>query len=360
MADVRPRISRKPNWQRARTALLCEGEPDLVPFIELGVHPLFKGRMLGRPCVAVADEIEFARVAGYDYIKLQPSINLNPANIQPGGDASALDCVAAGGGPVRHWANEHNGVIQSWADFERYEWPTPESVSYARLEEACRTLPPEMGLIGQYGDIFTFIWESMGFETFALALYEEPELVAAMFDRVGGKVTNLYENMIDLDRLSAIWYTDDLAYTGGLMIAPEFFRELLFPWVRKMGDLARRRGVPFLYHSDGLLWDVMDDLIECGVTALHPIEPKSMDVADVKARTGGRLCVLGSVEVDTLCRGSQDDVREMVRDRVRRAGPGGGFCLGSSNSVPDYANYENYIAMLEEGDRIGRYPLGDF
>lgn len=357
MSARRPVITRKPDWRRARTALMCQGEPDRVPFIELGVHPIFKGRMLGRPCTAVADEIEFAQLAGYDYIKLQPGIDMNPGKILPAGAPGARESQLTEGGPVRKWANEHDGIIRNREEFERYQWPTPESVSYARLEEACRILPEGMGLIGQYGDIYTFIWESMGFETFAMALYEDPDLVAALFDRVGGIIFNLYENMIQLDRLTALWFSDDLAYTGGLMIAPDFFRDLLFPWVRRMGDLARSRDIPFLYHSDGVLWDVMDDLVDCGVTALHPIEPKSMDVADVKERAGGRLCVLGSVEVDTLCRGTEDEVRALVRDRVRRAGPGGGFCLGSSNSVPEYANYDNYIAMLEEGDRVGTYPL---
>ena len=79
-----------------------------------------------------------------------------------------------------------------------------------------------------------------------------------------------------------------LAYTSGLMVGPDTLRQHLFPWVRKMGDLCRARDIPFLYHSDGVLWPLLDDLIGCGVTALHPIEPKAMDIAEVKRRAGGR------------------------------------------------------------------------
>jgi len=197
----------------------------------------------------------------------------------------------------------------------------------------------------------------MGFETFAMTLYEDPDLIQAMFDKVGGAVFNLYENMATMDRIGALWFSDDLAYTGGPMIDPSFYRQYLFPWVKKMGDLCKARKIPFLYHSDGVLWDVLDDLIDCGVTALHPIEPKSMDVAEVKEKAGGRLTVLGSIEVDTLCRGTRDEVVDLVKDRMRRVAPGGGFCLGSSNSVPEYADVHNYIAMLEAGDRWGTYPI---
>jgi len=157
--------------------------------------------------------------------------------------------------------------------------------------------------------------------------------------------------------VEALWYSDDLAYTGGLLVSPKVYREHLFPWVAKIGALCRARGIPFLYHSDGVLWEVLEDLIACGVTSLHPIEPKAMDVAEVKERAGGRLAVLGSIEVDTLARGTPEQVEALVRDRLRRAAPGGGFALGSSNSVPDYAKYENYIAMLEACQRLGDYPI---
>jgi uroporphyrinogen decarboxylase len=350
-----PKLNRKADFTRLRKALLSQGEPDCVPFIELGVHPVWKAKMIGRPCTAVADEIEFARLAGYDFIKLQPGIDMNPSKILPAGGAQTTALTTGDG--TRRWADEHSGVINSMEDFERYVWPKPEEITYTRFEDAERLLPPEMGVIGQYGDIYTLVWEQMGFENFAMAIYEDPDLVTALFDKVGGIVHNLYENMVTFPRVQAMWLSDDLAYTGGLMVAPDVFREYLFPWVRKIGDLCESRNIPFLYHSDGVLWDVLDDLIDCGVTALHPIEPKSMDLAEVKERAGGKLAVLGHIEVDTLARGTPEQIEELVKDALRRGAPGGGYAIGSSNSVPEYAKYENYIAMLEAADRWGNYPI---
>ncbi len=348
------RITRKPDFGRLRKALLSQGEPDCVPFIELGIHPIIKDAILGRPCRSVADEIAFSRATGYDYVKIQPMIALSPPRDSYEADPQVTQTVA---GVQRRWASEHKGIISSWEDFERHPWPKPEEVNYSRLEEACRILPDDMGIIGQYGDIYTFIWEAFGFENFAMKLYEDPDLVAAMFDKVGGLIYGLFETMSSMDRVQALWYSDDLAYTGGPMIDPQFYRDLLFPWVRRMGDLCKKRNMPFLYHSDGVLWDVIPDLMECGVTALHPIEPKSMDVGEVKERFKGRLALCGSVELDLLCRGSREEVAEMTKDRLRRAAPGGGYCLGSSNSVPEYASVENYAVMLETGDRYGAYPI---
>lgn len=348
------KIRRKPDHLRLRKALLSQGEPDCVPNLELGVHPTFKSRIIGRPCVTVADEIEYARAAGYDYVKLQPGINMNPGNIaSPGGAQVRMSDE----GHERRWAHEHDGAIQTLEEFERYIWAKPEDVSYARLEEANRILPDDMMIIGQYGDIYTFVWEQMGFERFCMAVYESPELVERLFNTVGAIVYNLFENMAKLDRVGALWYSDDLAYTAGLMVGPDCFRTYLFPWAKKIGDLCRERNIPFLYHSDGLLWKVLEDLIGCGVTALHPIEPKAMDIAEVKQRAGGRLAVVGNIDVDLLSRGTTEDIEREVKDRMRRVAAGGGYCLGSSNSVPDYCKFENYIAMLEANDKYGNYPI---
>ncbi|MGB9690546.1 MAG: uroporphyrinogen decarboxylase family protein [Candidatus Sumerlaeaceae bacterium] len=346
---------RTPNFERLRKVLFCQGEPDMVPFIELGIHPMFKSKLLGRPCTTVADEVEFAKIAGYDYIKLQPIIDMNPGRIFPEGGPKTFQ-VKEGAGE-RRWADEHSGVIANWAEFERYVWPKPEDVDYRRFEEAEELLPAEMGVIGQYGDIFTLVWELMGFENFAIALYEDPTLVAALFEKVGAIVYDLFKNMATFECVKALWFTDDIAYAGGLIIAPESYRQFLFPWMKRIGDLCKKRGIPYLYHSDGLLYDVFDELLALGINALHPIEPKSMDIVVVKQRGHGKLAVLGHIEVDTLARGTPEEVEQLVRDAIRRAAPGGGYAIGSSNSLPEYCKWENYVTMLQAAHRWGQYPI---
>ncbi len=95
----------------------------------------------------------------------------------------------------------------------------------------------------------------------------------------------------------ALWYSDDIAYQTGLLVSPRVLRTYHFPWVKKIGDLARARNIPFIYHTDGILWDVMEDLIGCGVGVLHPIEPQAMDIREVKQRYGDRLCLMGNLDL---------------------------------------------------------------
>jgi len=53
------------------------------------------------------------------------------------------------------------------------------------------------------------------------------------------------------------------------------------------GDMCRRKDMVFIFHSDGRLWEVLEDLIAIGINALHPIEPKAMDIVEVRERTRG-------------------------------------------------------------------------
>jgi uroporphyrinogen decarboxylase len=100
----------------------------------------------------------------------------------------------------------------------------------------------------------------------------------------------------------------------------------------------------------------MDDLIEIGVNALHPIEPKAMDIAEVKRRVGRKLCLIGNIDLGyTLTRGTPEEVRAEVRERIRTCAPGGGYCVGSSNTVTNYVPLANYKAMIEASREFGTY-----
>ncbi|MBP1658515.1 MAG: uroporphyrinogen decarboxylase [Bacteroidetes bacterium] len=137
------------------------------------------------------------------------------------------------------------------------------------------------------------------------------------------------------------------------MISPALLRKYFFPWLKKIGDLARAAGKPFMYHTDGVLYDIMEDIIACGVDALHPIEPKAMELAEVKRRYGDRLCLIGHVDVDMLARGTREQVRDQVRKNIAEAWTGTGYCAGSGNSIPEYVNFDNYMAMLDAVREFG-------
>ncbi len=314
-----------------------------IPIAELGVHPTIKEKFLSKKIVELKDEIEFWLQAGYDYVKLQPKADFNPMKIGLDNNVSYND----DGSIFRKWASENNGVISNFDDFEKYTFPSISDFDYTNFEKLKPLLSEGMGVVGQYGDIFTMTWEMMGFESFSFALFENLELIKALNDKLGNLVLDMFKNFCELGTVDAIWYSDDIAYTNGLLVSPDVLDQYFFPWLKKIGDLAKSYNKPLIYHSDGILYDVFDRIIECGVNAIHPLEPKAMKIEVVKQLYGNKLCLIGNVDVDLLSRGSKDEVRKNVLTNIEKVGTSGGYCVGSGNSIPEYVNFENYIAMIE-------------
>ncbi len=322
---------------------LKRGKGNHIPLCELGVHPIIKEKLIGRPLKELKDDVEFWYKAGYDYIKLQPVADFNPAGIGLSNNVT----FNQDGTVFRKWASENHGVISNFDDFENYVFPTKEDFSYEKFDKVKPMLPDGMGVVGQYGDIFTMTWEMMGFETFSINLFENPDLIETLNNKVGELVYSMFENMAPHPNVDALWYSDDIAYTNGLLVSPAVLDQFFFPWLKKIGDLARKYNKPLIYHTDGILYDVFDKIIDCGVDAIHPIEPKAMDIAEVKKRYGDKLCVIGNIDVDLLSRGTVEEVKQQVKLNIEKVGMNGGYCIGSGNSIPEYVIYENYMAMLE-------------
>lgn len=99
----------------------------------------------------------------------------------------------------------------------------------------------------------------------------------------------------------------------------------------------------------------MDDIIECGIDAKHSYEDQVMEVTDFKEKYGDDLAVLGGIDVDFLCRASEEEIRARTREVLEACMPGGGYALGTGNSVANYIPVKNFLAMLDEGWKFGRY-----
>jgi uroporphyrinogen decarboxylase len=340
------------DFERLRTTLLG-GQADRVPLMELAVDVKVMGAFLGREILNTRDCVDFALAAGYDYVRLAPKIDMNPGKKQP--REGVRTTAATAQDAARTWHAEGQGIITSIADFEQFRWPTVAEVDFRAFEEIQAFLPAEIKIVGQYGDIFTWIWDFMGFESFAFALVENPELIERLFEKVGSIELELFRTMADFDNVGALFYSDDIAFGSGLLMSPNVFRTYLFPWMKKIAAICQAKNIPFIYHTDGKIWQVLDDLHEIGVNALQPLEPQAIDIREIKKQYGHQFCLIGNIDVDLLSRGTPAEIDRVAKGLIEEVGPGGGYCLGSGNTVPAYVPIENYRAMVEAAWKYGAY-----
>jgi uroporphyrinogen decarboxylase len=349
----------QPDFERFRTVLLRRGEPDRVPLGDVGVHPLLKAGVLGRPVRTLEDDIAFWAAAGFDYVPWEAGLQCTPLikrhSMQEISAQYAADTTER---QVRSWAYEGKGLIATRADLEAVEWPDPDRLDYSAFDRIARALPPGMQVIAIEGKIFSCVWWLMGLEGLSLALADDPDLVADLFLRVGSFQARVCDHLLAHECVGAVWHADDIAFNTQLLVSPRLLREHLFPWYAAMNRAAHERGRATVYHSDGALQEVLDDIVECGFDALNPIEPGAMEIEAVKRDYGRRLAILGNIDLRyTLTRGTPDEVRAEVRERIRALAPGGGYAVASSNSVPEYVPLANFNAMREATFEYGRYPI---
>jgi len=196
----------------------------------------------------------------------------------------------------------------------------------------------------------------LGYETLCLLLADDRALLRAVRDRLIQLHEAICRVFLSFRRVRVVWVGDDMGYRGGTLLAPDDMRELVLPGHRRLAEIAHRAGRPYVLHSCGNLSAIMEDLIrDVGIDAKHSFEDTIESVIDAKARYGDRIAILGGIDVDFLCRADEKQVRERVRWTLERCMPGGGYCLGSGNSIANYVPLAKYLAML---DAIRRFVGG--
>lgn len=260
----------------------------------------------------------------------------------------------------RTWLNEHRGVIMKMDDFESYPWPEPESaIDYDMMEILCKLLPEEMGIVGGVGGgIFEHTVWLMGFIPFFKALYHEKKLIESMFYKIGKIITDTLRVLAEYDKLVVMRMGDDLGSKNGTFVSPDILKEHIFPWYKKAVNIAHKHGKPFILHSCGNLTTVMNDLINwVGIDGKHSYEDTIMPVTKAKKLYGDKIAILGGVDLDKLSRYPTNKFAHYVKRVLCECCPGGGYALGSGNSITNYINIDNYLEMLRLGVRYGRYPF---
>ena len=255
-------------------------------------------------------------------------------------------------GKDRHWAVEDTGVIKSWDDFEKFSWKEAENLidEYAWHLKFLEKIIPDGMKIGAVATLFEEPLEWIfGYEGFFYMIADKPDLVNAVFNKVGKIMYDLYEMALTSDIVGCIVHADDLGFKSGTMISIEHLNKWVFPWFKKYVSSAHKHGKPFYLHSCGNKDKIMDILIdEIKIDAIHSFEDVSYPVTRYKKTWGDRVGIIGGVDVDKLARWDRERLQKYIRDTLNICMENGRYIFGSGNSICNYIPIENYFLMLEE------------
>ena len=178
-------------------------------------------------------------------------------------------------------------------------------------------------------------------------------MVDAVLEKVGAFYVDFTRALVDFSRVAVVWGSDDLGFKTGTMMSPDFLRAKILPWHKRCADVAHAKGKPYLLHSCGNLDGIMEDLIsDVGMDGKHSFEDTILPVTEAKRRYGKRVALLGGIDMDFLCRSDEASLRQRVRETLTVCARGGGYCLGTGNTVANYVPLDNYLCMIDEGRRF--------
>lgn len=349
----------RPDWEGLIANIRGEGTPRRVFHAELFHDAEIMEAIIDRfdlDAGIAADDpngdrkrlIALNRFCGQDYVKAGLNVELT---FHRSAAADTAPLKRAGG---REFQDSHTGPIMSWADFERFEWPdvTPAHLA-ADLEWYQENLPDDMcivgGLTGHFCEEVTWL---MGYETFCYALFEQPDLVKAIAERLREFYVAQVKRYLAYDRVRLIWASDDMGFKTGLFFDRGNMRRLVLDSHKALARLAHEAGRLYLLHCCGNLHEIIDDLVnDVRIDAKHSFEDTIEDIREVKHTYGQRIALIGGIDVDFLCRSSAEAIRARTRDTINTCQVGGRFCLGTGNTVANYIPLDNYVTMLDEGRR---------
>lgn len=340
-----------PDFSQYLDAVYRTNDPQRIPVGELFVEEII-ARQLSDATIDYDDHgmtlrgmrafLDTHRRLGYDAV----TVGVGTGFVLP--EWSTTKDVAPLSKGVRGFVTGGASRIWDRASFEAYPWPTPEQVDYTPLERAEEAMPDGMAILGSAGGPCEWLMWIMGYESLSMVLADDPELVGAVLARIEAQMLAIFRTMASMERVGAIWISDDMGFRTGTFLSPAHMRRYVLPAQRRLAAAAHAAGLPVLLHSCGNLTAIMDDLIDdVGIDAKHSFEDAITPVTQAKDLWGHRVCLIGGVDVDPLTRRSPDEVYQYTLGILEKCAPGGGYILGTGNSVANYIPIPNYLAMLK-------------
>jgi uroporphyrinogen decarboxylase len=229
-------------------------------------------------------------------------------------------------GKVAHGTTGPFGNAATAADLDAYDWPRPDDLDFGPALAELRAAGPVYRASGMWTCFYHNVMDLFGMESYLINMYERPELVHAVTDRVCEFYYEANERFFAEagDLVDGFFFGNDFGTQLDLICGPKQFDEFVMPWFRRFTDQGHAHGYQVILHSCGSIHRVIDRLIDAGVDCLHPLQALAANMdADTLARDfRGRIAFLGGIDTQyLLVHGTPEEIKADVRRVKALLGP---------------------------------------
>jgi len=344
--------------ERVYRALSIE-EPDRVPKGELQIHDELVSALLGEP---IDDWFKA-------HVRVRRRLNIDLVNTGlSGGPRVELIGRSEGGYPIYrdYFGNEwiESGKTKTYLrhalnapeDFKSFRMPDISMYNAENIRRWSRET--DFCVFAQVGGAFDSVYPLMGLTGYVKALYQYPDLLRGVVEEVCRFELEVIKLFAEAGA-HVILIGDDLSYDKGPFISLKHLREFVFPYISREVDLTHKLGLPAVFHCDGNVTPIIEDIVKAGFNGIHSLQPNAgVNIVSIKRGWGDKICLMGNLDLDYLLTlGSPSEVGAEVKRLIREVAPGGGYMLSTTNVLTRYVPPENALAMYETADKYGKYPI---
>ncbi len=291
-------------------------------------------QILGKTAESIEDEVELAQRLGSQVLRID------------GFDAGLPRTYRKVDGGLERYSPE--GALHS---LDQLEEIPPMDLDALAEETAARVHTAHnygLAAVAYLPWCFHAVATSMGLLNFAFKTVDDIDFLHQALEFVELRNRAAIREVLLPNNVDAVLFDGDCAYRNGLMVSPHVFRELTEERTAQTVGPLREAGIPYVFHTDGKVDDVLPMLIELEFSAVHGVEAMANDLADIKRRFGDAITLIGNMDITLLGMSTLDEVREATQQMLRVGSPGGRYIAACNTSPEDFIPVENYLAFVEE------------
>jgi len=212
-------------------------------------------------------------------------------------------------------------------------------------------LPDAVNMTGIYVTCMSGLIEMFGWDMLLTAAGVDPEGF--------GKITNRYcdwmkQYFIALAKSDApvVMLHDDIVWTSGAFLHPDWYRKYIFPNYKKMFAPLHEAGKKIMYTSDGNYTEFVDDIAACGVNCFV-IEPTT-DMAYIAEKHGKTHAFIGNADTRVLLHGTKEDIYNEVKRCMDIGKKCPGFFMAVGNHIPANTPIDSCLYYDEYYRKLGK------
>ena len=321
--------------------------PDRLPLYEHNISPVVVEKILGKQLPDIQgsldDRKEYFRIYtqfcmdhGYDVVPFEGCVT----EIIQGGEAL---CGRTG------------SIIHDLNDIEQYPWEEKVAEYFDRFDLSFKALkevmPKGMKAVGGVGNgIFEITQDFVPLTELAYLQMDEPEVYTELWTRVGDMVSSIWKRFLEsyADSYAVCRMGDDLGFATSTLINPRDISSHVLPQYKRVVELVHSHDKPFLLHSCGAIFPVMNEIIrEVKIDGKHSNEDNIAPFSKWVELYKDRIALFGGIDMNVLCLQTEAEIAEYVGELLGLAGKLPGIAIGSGNQIADYVPPASFQAMVE-------------